>query len=330
MPKMKAAIVTKYGPPDVIKIREVDKPIPEEDEVLIKLYATTVTSGDVRIRSLDIPAYLSLFFRLFMGFKGPKQKILGVEFAGEVEKTGENVKNFKVGDKVFGSSFSGSGTYAEYCCIKENDVITTIPSNFSYQEAAPIFFGSHTALYFLKKGNLSEGKKVLFYGASGCVGTYAVQIAKYFGAEVTGVCSTSNLELVRSLGADYVIDYTEEDFNRINNQYDIIFDTVGKSDFSGCLKSLKNNGIYLRAVHLAISDIVRGIWTNLTTSRKVIGGIAKITKKDTLLIKELCEKGKIKAVIDKTYTLDEIVEAHRYVEKGHKKGNVIIQIYEDQ
>lgn len=322
---MKAALYTKYGPPEVLKIKEIAKPIPKDNEVLIKIHATTVTSGDVRMRSFDVPLIFWLPFRLFLGVFGPRKTILGVEVSGEIEVIGKDVTQFKIGDQVFGSSYPDGGTYAEYCCVSEDGVITTKPSNFTYEEAAPIFFGAHTALHFLREGKIKEGQKVLIYGASGCLGTYAVQLAKYFGAEVIGVCSTANLELVKSLGADKVIDYTKENYIK-ENTYDIIFDTVGKSSFSGCVKSLKKNGKYLRAVHLTLSTILRGIWTGITSSKKVIGGVAAEHKVDAEFLKELSEEGKLKPVIDRTYTLDEIAEAHRYVGKGHKKGNVVIII----
>jgi NADPH:quinone reductase-like Zn-dependent oxidoreductase len=260
-----------------------------------------------------------------LGFTGPRNKILGVDIAGEIVEIGKSVKQFKVGDQVFGSSYPEGGSYAEYLCKSEDGILGLKPSNFTYEESAPIFFGASSALHFIKKGNVSEGKKVLIYGASGALGTYAVQLAKYFGANVTGVCSTRNLELIKSLGADNVIDYTKEDYI-VDDTYDVIFDTVGKSSFSGCVKSLKKDGIYLRAVHLTILSILRGLWTNITTSKKVIGGVAGEHKEDIAFLKKLCEEGRLKSVIDRTYPLEQIVEAHRYVEKGHKTGNVVITI----
>jgi NADPH:quinone reductase-like Zn-dependent oxidoreductase len=315
--KMKAVVYTRYGSPDVLQIKEVDKPVPKDNEVLIKIYATTVTSGDVRLRKPD-----PFIARFFTGFIRPK-KILGVELAGVIETVGKDVKLFKKGDKVFGSSYPGMGAYAEYRCLPEDAVLAPIPKNLTYDEAAAVFFGAHTALHFLRKGNIKEGQKVLIYGASGAIGTYAVQLAKHFGAEVIGVCSTTNLELVKSLGADSVIDYTKEDFSK-SGPYDIIFDTVGKSPFSDCVKSLAKNGYYLRAVHMSPSSIFRGIWTELTTNKKVIGGEAGEYKEDILFFKDLLEKEKIKPVIDRRYPLEQIAEAHRYVEKGHKKGNVVV------
>jgi NADPH:quinone reductase-like Zn-dependent oxidoreductase len=327
---MKAAVYEKYGPPEVLQLREVDKPIPGDNEVLIKIHATTVTSGDVRMRGLIIPPLVRPFMRLVLGLTGPKQTILGVDLAGKVEAVGKNVKLFKKGDKVFGSSYgTGSGTYAEYMCMSEDSVLATMPNNASYEESAAVFFGAHTALHFLRKANIKSGQKVLIYGASGALGTYAVQLAKHFGAEVTGVCSTANLEMVKSLGADKVIDYTKEDFTKSGDKYDVIFCTVGKSPFSGCINSLKENGVYLRAVHLELSPILRGIWASMTTSKKIINGVAGETTEDLIFLRELIEAGKLKAAIDRTYPLEQIAEAHRYVEKGHKKGNVVITVVPD-
>ena len=320
---MKAVVCTRYGPPEVLKLKEIEKPTPKDNEILIKIHATTVSSGDMRMRSFNVPPLVWLPMQIFMGFRGPRKKILGMELAGEIESVGKDVKLFKKGDKIFGSS-GGSGAHAEYICLPEDAVITTKPANTTYEEAAAIFFGGITALHFLRKGNIKEGQKVLIYGASGAVGTYAVQLAKYFKAEVTGVCSTTNLDLVKSLGADKVIDYTKEDFTRNDKTYDIIFDTVGKSPFSGSIKSLNKKGIYLGAVHITLSPIVRGLWTSMTTGKKVIGGVAGEKTEDLNFLKRLIEEKEIKPVIDRKYPLNQIVEAHRYVDKGHKKGNVVI------
>jgi len=318
---MKAIVYQKYGSPDVLQLKEVAKPTPKDNEVLIKIHATTVTSGDVRLRKAD-----PFMTRFIFGLIKPKITILGVDLSGVIESVGKDVKLFKKGDKVFGSSFDyGLGAYAEYKCLPENALLAIKPANMTYEEAAPVFFGAHTALHFLKKGKIKSGQKVLIYGASGALGTSAVQLAKYFGAEVTGVCSTKNLELVKSLGADKVIDYTKEDYIK-SATYDIIFDAVGKSSFSGCVKSLKKKGFYLRAVHLTLPPLIRGIWTNMTSSKKVIGGVASEHTEDLLFLKKLCEEGKLKPVIDRIYPLEQIAEAHRYVEKGHKKGNVVITV----
>jgi len=320
---MKAIVCTEYGPPDVMQLKEVEKPAPKENEVLIKIYATTVTSADLRIRKAD-----PFPIRFFYGFTRPKNNtVLGSELAGEIESVGKNVKQFKVGDSVFAGTGISLSANAEYVCMHEEGAVAIKPTNMTYEEAAATPFGATTALFFLKdKGKIQRGQEVLIYGASGAVGMAAVQLAKFFGAQVTGVCSTAKLELVKSLGADNVIDYTKEDFTQGGKTYDIIFDTSGKSPFSGCLSSLKNNGLYLRAVHINLSPILRGLWTSITSSKKVIGGVAIERKEDLIFLKELIEAGKMKSVIDRHYPLEQTAEAHRYVEQGYKKGNVVITV----
>jgi NADPH:quinone reductase-like Zn-dependent oxidoreductase len=319
---MKAIVCTEYGSPEVMQLKEVEKPTPKDNEILIKIDATTVTSGDVRIRKAD-PFPIQFFY----GFRRPKNNtILGSELAGEIEAVGKNVKQFKVGDPVFASTGTSLGTNAEYICLSEEGAVAIKPLNMTYEEAAAVPFGT-TSLIFLKdKGSIQPGQSVLIYGASGALGTAAVQLAKSFGTEVTGVCSTVNVDLVKSLGADKVIDYTKEDFTRNGKTYDIVFDTVGKSPFSGCLESLKPNGIYLRAVHMDLSSILQGLWASMTSSKKVMGGVAVGSKKDLIFLKELIEAGKIKSVIDRRYRLEQVAEAHRYVEQGHKKGSVVITV----
>jgi NADPH:quinone reductase-like Zn-dependent oxidoreductase len=317
---MKAILYEKYGPPEVLQIREIKKPTPKDNEVLIKIHATTVTSGDCRMRKADPFA-----IRFINGFSGPKKiTILGNELAGVIEEIGKEVKLFKKGDQVFGQAGVTLGANAEYICLPEDGALAIKPKGLTFEEASSIPFGGNTAFHFLTKGNIRSGQKVLVYGASGSLGTAAVQIAKYYGAEVTGVCSATNEDLVKSLGADKVLDYTRENVLKNGQKYDTIFDTLGKSPFSGSVKSLKKNGTYLRAVNMALSSVVRGLWTSVTTSKKVIGGIATERKENLVFLKGLIEAGKFKPVIDRTYPVEQIVEAHRYVDKGHKKGNVVI------
>jgi NADPH:quinone reductase-like Zn-dependent oxidoreductase len=323
---MKAIVCTKYGPPEVLQLKEVAEPTPKDNEVLIRIYATTVTAGDVRMRSFDVPAGQWLLARIALGLRGPKQKILGGELAGEIESVGKDVKLFKEGDQVFGAPALGSaGCHAEYRCLPEDGVLAIKPANMTHEEVAAVPFMGIGALYFLRKGNIQSGQKVLIYGASGAVGTYAVQLARYFGAKVTGVCSTTNLEMVKSLGADNVIDYTQEDFSKTGQTYDVIFDAVGKSSFSRSKSSLKEKGLYL-TVAGGMTQLFQMLWTKIIGGKKVIAGVASARTEDIIFLKELMEAGEIKSVIDRRYPLEQIAEAHRYVEKGHKKGNVVITV----
>ncbi len=322
---MKAVICTKYGPPEVLELKDVEKPVPKDNEILIKVHATTVTSADIRIRGFRVPLSFWLPARIALGFRSPKIDILGAELAGEIESVGKDVKKFKTGDQVFAYPGHHGGGYAEYTCMGGDSAIAKKPKNLTYEEAAAVPFGGNTALHFLKQADIRDGQKVLIYGASGSVGTYAVQLAKYFGAEVTGVCSTSNIELVKSLGADMVIDYTKEDFSKNGEIYDVIFDTVGKSSISDCMKSLQKEGIYLQAVATPTTSL-RMRWASIRNSKTLIGGTAVPKAENLNFLKELVETGDIKPVIDRKYPLEQIVEAHRYVDKGHKKGNVVITV----
>lgn len=319
--KMKAITYTRYGKPEVLKLNNIEKPEPKDNEVLIKIKATAINSGDVRLRKADPFAV-----RFFFGLTKPKINILGVVFSGEVEQIGKDVKRFNIGDQVFGSTDMSLGTYAEYKCLKENAPFTLKPGNMMHTEAAVIPFGATTALHFMKKVNIKQGDKVLIYGASGAVGSAAVQLAKYYGAYVTAVCSKANFELVRSIGADVVIDYTKEDFTKNNKYYDVIMDTVNVLSVRKVLKCLNKNGSLILSAAMML-EMLQGAWASMIGSHKVIFGVALATIEDMIFLKELIEANKLKAVIDKTYSLEQIPEAHAYAEKGHKKGNLAIAIF---
>ena len=309
---MKAIVWTKYGPPDGLRLEEVEKPTPTDDQVLIR-----------------IPILFRLPMQIYIGFREPKRvTILGQELAGEIESVGKDVTSFKKGDPVFAATGFGMGAYAEYKCQSarpEQAVLAIKPANLTYEQAAAVPTGGLEALHFLRKANIQSGHKVLIIGAGGSIGTFAVQLARYFGAEVTGVDSAGKLDMLRSIGADQVIDYTQEDFTNRAETYDVIFDVIGKSSFSGCIRSLKQNGRYLIA-NAGLSQIVRGLWTSALSSKKVMVGSAIQKTQDLIFLKELIEAGKLKPVIDRRYPLEQLANAHRYVETGRKMGNVVITV----
>ncbi len=300
---MKAVVVKKYGSPEGLQLVDIEKPVPRENEILVKIHATTITFGDAALRRMKLP--VRLVFGFFMGGLR-KNKILGHEFAGEVETVGSEVTMFRPGDHVFGSAGMNGGTHAEYICLPEDAMVTIKPSNMTFEESAAVPIGGHTALYILKPANIQPGQKVLVYGASGSVGTYALQLAKYWGAEVAGVCSKSNLEWVKDLGADNVIDYTTEDFTQNRETYDVIFDAVHKISSKQCKGLLKENGVFLSVYSSTNEDV-----------------------ENLVFLREIIEAGKLKAVIDCRFSLEQIVEAHRYVDTSRKKGNVVITFNHD-
>jgi len=320
--KMKAIVFTKYGPPEVLLLKEVEKPTPKDNEVLIRIYGTTVTAGDTELRDLKFSFLMRLLMRLGFGIIRPRKKILGQELSGEIESIGKDVKLFKKGDQIFASTAFRFGTYAEYVCLPSTYVMTKKPANMTYEEAAAVITGGFNALYYLRKGNIQSGQKVLIRGASGTIGTFAIQLAKYYGAEVTGIGNPNSLEMMKSLGADKVIDYTKEDFTESGEIYDVIFDVIGKSSFSDFIKSLKENGIYLLA-----NTGARKVRKLLKSGQKVITGKSLIYKtEDLVFLRELIEAGKLKTAIGKRYSLEQIPEAHKYVEKGEKTGNIVITV----
>jgi len=323
---MRAVIYDKYGAPDVLRLEEVERPVPKDDEVLVKIHATTVTRTDCGLRSAEI--FIS---RFFTGLLRPKRRIPGMELAGEVEAVGAAVSEFEVGDHVFGVSADSFGAHAEFVCIRESAPLAHKPAGMTFEEAAAVCDGASLALACLRKADLRKGRSILIYGASGSVGTAGVQLARYFGADVTAVCNTKNLELVRSLGADEVVDYTQEDFTKNGKTYDVIFDAVGKHSFRRCRRSLKPGGTYIDTDlgflwHVPLLALV----TRWLGDKRVALGITRYTKKDVLLLKELIETGKYRAVIDRRYPLEDVVEATRYVETEQKTGNVILTVSGDR
>lgn len=317
---MKAIICTKYGTPDVLKIKEVKKPVAKDNEILIKIHATSVTSGDSRIRQAD-----PYMIRLIFGFKKPRQSVLGVIVAGEVEAVGNTVSKFKVGDQIYGSLGMRFGAHAQYATVKEDAILALKPTNLTYEEAAAIPFGATASQHFLRFANIKKRQNVLVYGASGALGTAAIQLAKINGATVTAVCSAKNFDLVKSLGADLVIDYTKQDFTKTDVKYDVIFETVGKSSFSKNLSALNKEG-YLLMASANISTMLRGAITSIFSSKTIKSGVIKETVDDLNHFKTLIENNLLKPVIDKTYTFDQFKAAHTHVDTGHKKGNVILSV----
>jgi len=333
--KMKAIVFSKYGPPDVLQLKEVDKPSPKDNEVLIRIHATTVSAGDCEMRASKFYFLLKFVIRLGFGIRGPRKRfsILGQELAGEIESVGKEVKLFKKGDQVFGTTGMRFGTYAEYTCVpeepKEGSLIIK-PANMTYEEAASVPFGALEALHYISKKNIQSGQKVLIIGASGSIGTFAVQLAKYFGGEVTGVGNPTSLELMQSLGADKVIDYTQEDFTKNGETYDVIFDAIGKSSFTSCINSLNKKGIFLSA-NPKLSLYNREKRKAKEIDKKIISGFTGTERnwtEDLNFLKELIEAEKLKTIIDRRYPLEQIVEAHRYVDLGEKTGHVVINIVE--
>lgn len=330
---MKAIVCTKYGSPDVLQLKEVEKPVPRDNEVLIRVHATSVNFGDtiarnfkaITPREFNMPFLLWLLAKIAFGLRKPRITILGSEFAGEIEAVGKDVGRFKTGDQVFGYPGQSFGAYAQYLCMPEDGVLAIKPANMTYEEAAVVPYGAIMAVHLLRKMNIRPGQKVLVNGASGGIGSAAVQIAKHFGAEVTGVCGTPRLELVKSLGADKVIDYTKDDFTRNGESYDLIFDILGKISFSRCQSSLKPDGTLLFA-SFKMKQLFQMLRTSRGGGRKVICAIAPGSVEDLISVKELVERGKIKSMIDRRFALEEAAEAHRYVGQGHKKGNVVISL----
>ena len=324
---MKAAVYTEYGPPNVVQIRDVPKPVPGPNDVLVRIRATTVCAADWRLRSANPP-----LVRAMSGLRRPKRlQILGAEFSGDVAAIGAAVTKFKVGDEVFGAGGFKFGAHAEYICVSEVGRLSLKPGNMTFDEAAAVLFGGGSALHFINKANIQPGQKVLVYGASGSVGVFAVQLLKHVGTHVTAVCSTANLDLVKSLGADDVVDYTKEDFTEVGHVYDVVFDAVGKTTFAQALACLKRGGVYVQlggdgSMSGMLKDIVQTIWVSWRGVAKVVGGVARGTAENTALLKSLIEAGKLRTVIDQRYPLSEIAAAHAHAEGGHKKGHVVVVV----
>ncbi len=325
---MKAIVASQYGTPAVLQLKEVAKPAPKDNEILIKIHATTVNAGDCRMRSFTVPRMLWLPARITLGFSKPKQPIFGMELAGEVQAIGKNVTKFKPGDQVFASTLTHNfGAHAEYKCLPEDGAVVIKPKNVRYEEATTLPIGANTALHFLKAGHIQPGQKVLVYGASGTVGTFAVQLAKLFGAEVTGVCGTRNVALLKSLGADHVVDYTCEDFTKNGHAYDIVFDAVGKTTFSQCKGVLKPDSYYLNTAIALLG--LQELWAIATSGKKIVGGTAPSSAEALTILAEFTAAGQLRPAIDRCYPLEQVAEAHRYVDGGHKRGSVVITVVHD-
>lgn len=323
---MKAIVCPRYGPPDVLQLKEVERPAPKDSEMLVRVRATTVTMGDCEIRRFKMPVWLWPLARIGFGFRGPRKKILGQEFAGEIDSVGKDVSRFKAGDQVFGLTGFRLGAYAEYVCLPAKGLTATKPANMTYEEAAAIPLGGLHAVHFLRQANIQRGQKVLVIGAGGSIGTAAVQIAKSLGAEITAVDSEGKLGMLRSIGADKVIDYSKGDFAKSGEAYDVIFDVVGKAPFSTCMESMKDNGFYLMG-NPGLSHLLRKLLTS--KGRRVIGGAATYSPEDLAYLQEVIESGKIRSVIDRQYPLGRMADAHRYVDTGQKAGSVVITVYRD-
>jgi NADPH:quinone reductase-like Zn-dependent oxidoreductase len=324
---MKAILHTKYGPPDELQLKKIEKPTPKDAEVLIKVHASSVTTTDCNARNFTfVPKSFLFLARMMFGFKKPKINILGIDVAGEIEAVGKDVMRFKIGDQVFGSAGTKFGAHAEYVCVSEKGALAIKPVKMTFSEAASISLAGNTALFYIRDlANIQPGQKILIHGASGAIGTYAVQLAKYYGAEVTGVCSAANAEMVKSLGASKVIDYTKEDFTESSERFDFIFGVVGKTTFSQCKKLLRQNGIYLENM-LELKDMLTIMWTKVLGGKKIKGGVSSAKSENLKFFLELIESGKLKPIIDRCYPLEQTAEAFQYVENGHKKGNVVITV----
>lgn len=326
---MKAIVFTEYGAPDVLRLREVEKPTPGDDEVLIRTYAATVIAGDCEFRSFAVPLWFWLPLRIYAGLTRPKRvKILGQELAGEIESVGKHVTLFGKGDKVFAATEIGLGAHAEYKCMRADKTLALKPVNMTYEEAAAVPTGGLNALHYLRKANIRSGERVLINGAAGNIGSFAVQLAKHFGANVTAVDHAEKLDMLRDIGADHVIDYTENDFTRNGEAYDVIFDVVGRSSFRRCIRSLSRDGRYVLA-NPKVSSMVRGLWASATSEKKVIFQFASYKAEDLAFLKALIEAGELRSVIDRRYPLDQTAAAHAYVDSGHKAGNVVITVRSD-